>query len=49
MQDLRYHLSQALNKKESYVEFDNIDFTISPGVNRKIVGGSFRLLGDVTV
>lgn len=48
MQDIRYHSVQPMNKKESYTDFDNIDFLIS-AVGRKVVGGSIRLLGDVTV
>jgi hypothetical protein len=49
MQDIKYHSSQVLNKKETYSDFDNIDFQISPGVGRKLVGGSVRLLGNITV
>ena len=48
MQDLRYHMSNPSNKKDTYTEFDNIDFTLN-ATGRKLVGGSVRLLGDVTV
>jgi len=48
MQDIRYHMAQPSNKKDTYSEFDNIDFTLN-ATGRKLVGGSIRLLGDVTV
>jgi hypothetical protein len=39
---------QPSNKKDTYSEFDNIDFTLN-ATGRKIVGGSVRLLGEMTV
>jgi hypothetical protein len=48
MQDIRYHSVQPMNKKDTYTDFDNVDFLIS-AVGRKVVGGSVRLVGDVTV
>lgn len=48
MQDIRYHIVQPSNKRDSYTDFDNIDFLVS-ATGRKLVMGSVRLLGDVTV
>ena len=48
MQDIRYHMVQPSNKKDTYSEFDNIDFILNAN-GRKLVGGSVRILGDVTV
>jgi hypothetical protein len=48
MQDIRYHSVQPSNKKSTYSEFDNIDFILNAN-GRKLVGGSVRILGDVTV
>ena len=48
MQDIRYHSTQPSNKKDVYNENDNIDFIIN-NFGRKLVGGSVRLCGDVTV
>lgn len=48
MQDIRYHSVQPLNKKESYTDFDNIDFQLS-AQGRKILAGSVRVLGNITV
>lgn len=48
MQDIRYHSVQPSNKKDTYSEFDNIDFILNAN-GRKLVGGSVRILGDVTV
>ena len=48
MQDIRYHSVQPSNKKSTYNEFDNIDFILN-ATGRKLVGGSVRILGDVTV
>ena len=47
MSDLQYHVSQPENKKDSYGEFETIDFKMSY-LGRKLTGGSVRLLGDVT-
>lgn len=47
MQDLRYHMVQPTNKRTSYTDFDNVDFVLS-ATGRKLVGGSVRLLADVT-
>lgn len=48
MQNIRYHSVQPSNKKETYSEFDNIDFILNAN-GRKLVGGSVRILGDITV
>lgn len=47
MQDIRYHSVQPSNKKPEYNEFDNIDFILNAN-NRKLIGGSLRIQGDVT-
>jgi len=47
MADLQYHSSQPENKKDSYGEFETVDFKMSY-LGRKLTGGSIRLLGDVT-
>jgi hypothetical protein len=50
MQDIRYHSVQPLNRKDAgYTDFDNIDFQIGATVGRKLVGGSIRILGEITV
>jgi len=48
MQDIRYHMVQPSNKRPTYSDFDNIDFNLN-ATGRKLVGGSVRILGDVTV
>lgn len=48
MQDIRYHVVQPSNKRDTYTDFDNIDFLVS-ATGRKLVMGSVRLLGDITV
>jgi hypothetical protein len=48
MNDLQYNISQPENVKSSYSEFDTVDFKLSY-VGRKLVGGSVRLLADVSV
>jgi len=48
MQDIRYHIVQPSNKRDSYSDFDNIDFLLS-ATGRSLVMGSVRVLGDVTV
>lgn len=48
MQDIRYHSVPPSNKKESYSDFDNIDFLLN-STGRSLVMGSVRLMGDVTV
>jgi hypothetical protein len=48
MQDIRYHMTQPSNKRDSYSEFDTIDFNLN-ATGRKLVGGSVRLLADITV
>lgn len=48
MNDLRYHISQPENVKPTYGEFDTVDFKVSY-IGRKLVGGSIRLLADVSV
>lgn len=50
MQDIRYHSVQPLNRKDAgYTDFDNIDFQIGATFGRKLVGGSIRILGEITV
>ena len=48
MNDLRYAISLPENQKPSYGEFDTVDFKVS-FINRKLIGGSIRLLADVAV
>jgi len=48
MQDIRYHIVQPSNKRETYTDFDNIDFLVS-ATGRKLVMGSVRLVGDMTI
>lgn len=48
MNDLRYSTSLPENQKASYGEFDTVDFKLSY-INRKLIGGSIRLLADVAV
>lgn len=48
MNDIRYHIAQCENVKDSYGEFDTIDFKLSY-IGRKLVGGSVRLLADVEI
>ena len=43
---LRYHSVQPSNVKETYTEFDLVDFELT-FENRKIVANSLRLEGDV--
>jgi len=48
MNDLRYSVSLPENQKDTYGEFDTVDFKLSY-INRKLIGGSIRLLADVVV
>lgn len=48
MQDLKYHVVIPENKKDTYGEYETIDLKLS-GMGRKLVGGSLRLLGEITV
>jgi hypothetical protein len=48
MQDLKYHTVIPENKKDTYGEYETIDLKLS-GMGRKLVGGSLRLLGEITV
>lgn len=48
MNDLRYSIALPENQKPLYGEFDTVDFKLSYN-NRKLVGGSIRLLADVAV
>ena len=48
MNDLRYSISLPENQKDTYSEFDTVDFKLSY-INRKLIGGSIRLLADVSV
>jgi hypothetical protein len=49
MSGLLYHQSQPESKKESYSEFDVLDFNINVGENRVLVKNSVRLLADLRV
>jgi hypothetical protein len=46
--DLQYHSSQVENKKDSYNEFDTMDFKMS-FLNRKLNGGNIRIVGEAPV
>jgi hypothetical protein len=48
MNDLKYSIALPENQKASYGEFDTVDFRLSY-INRKLIGGSIRLLADVAV
>jgi hypothetical protein len=48
MTDLLYHITQPENHKSIYTEYDVVDFKLSM-LGRCLLGGSVRLLGDVTV
>jgi hypothetical protein len=48
MNDLKYHTVPPQNAKTSYGQNETIDFKTS-AFNRKLVGGSVRLLGDISV
>ena len=48
MNDLKYHTVPPQNAKPSYSQNETIDFKTS-AFNRKLVGGSIRLLGDILV
>ena len=48
MNDLKYHLVEPQNTKDSYSENETIDFKTSAN-NRKLIGGTVRLLGNVSV
>jgi len=48
MNDLKYHVVLPENKKDSYGEYETVDFKTS-ALGRKMVGGSVRLLGDIVV
>lgn len=48
MSDLIYNICNPENHKSLYNEYDNIDFKLSM-LGRCLVGGSVRLLGDVSV
>jgi hypothetical protein len=48
MNDLKYSIALPENQKDSYGEFDTVDFKLSY-INRKLIGGSIRLLADVQV
>lgn len=49
MSNLIYHVSECVQKKDSYVEFDALDFDINVGDGRSLVKNSVRLLGDLDV
>jgi len=48
MQDLKYHVVMPENKKDTYGEYETIDFKTS-ALGRKLVGGTVRLLGQINV
>ncbi len=45
---IRNHLSEPNNPKDTYSEFDNVDFVVS-FLGRKLVLNSLRLCGNITV
>lgn len=47
--NLIYHVSEAVQKKDNYVEFDALDFDINVGEGRSLVKNSVRLLGNLQV
>ena len=47
--NLIYHISEVVAKKDSYVEFDALDFDINVGEGRSLVKNSVRFLGDIDV
>jgi hypothetical protein len=47
--NLIYHVSEVVQKKDSYLEFDSLDFDINVGEGRSLVKNSVRLLGDLDV
>ena len=49
MSGLLYHQSQPESKKDSYGEFDALDFNINVGEGRVLVKNSVRLLADLQV
>ena len=49
MSGLLYHQSLPETKKDSYVEFDALDFNINVGEGRVLVKNSVRLLADLKV
>ena len=48
-QSLIYHVSECVQKKNEYIEFDTLDFDINVGEGRSLVKNSVRLLGDINV
>ena len=48
LNDYRFHSTTPMNVKDSYGEYDVLDFTLSAPM-RKLVGGSVKLLFDVQV
>ena len=48
MNDLKYHTVPPQNAKTDYTQNETIDFKTS-AINRKLVGGSVRLLGEIDV
>ena len=48
MNDLKYHTVPPQNAKTTYGQNETIDFKTS-AFNRKLIGGSIRLLGDISV
>ena len=49
MSNLIYHRSEPESKKDSYLQFDSLDFNINVGEDRVLVKNSVRLLGDLKV
>jgi hypothetical protein len=49
MSSLIYHRAEPQQKKDSYVEFDTLDFNIDVGEGRVLVKNSVRLVADLAV
>ena len=49
MSDLQYHRSECEQKKDSYTEFDSLDFNLNVGEGRVLVKNSVRLCADLQV
>ena len=48
-QKMLYHEVQPQSVKDSYSQYDNVDFLISPGPNRSLVRNSVRVIAEVAV
>lgn len=49
MSDLQYHRAECEQKKDSYIEFDSLDFNINVGEGRVLVKNSVRLCADLRI